>query len=121
MSHGVTVIKRHKSFCFDADYWSIICIVSVLRLNHANFRPICRHYVRKHIHIVYFVGVVGVFWVLLNFWRSGEKVSGDEMCPVQVPTNPQNPIVNKLPMVKINGGERGFFFFFLFLFLRLIS
>ena len=34
-------------------------------------------YVRKHILIVYFVGVVGVFWVLLNFWRSGQKVSGD--------------------------------------------
>ena len=67
---------------------------------------------RKHIHIVYFVGVVGVFWVLLNFWRSGQKVSGDEMCPVRVPTNPQNPIANKLPVVKIFGGEPGFFSFF---------
>ena len=26
-----------------------------------------------------------------------------------VPTNPQNPIANKLPVVKIFGGERGFF------------
>ena len=68
-----------------------------------------RRYVRKHILIVYFVGVVLVFWVLLNFWRSGQKVSGDEMCPVRVPTNPQNPIANKLPVVKIFGGERGFF------------
>ena len=75
------------------------------------------YYVRKHIHIVYFVGVVGVFLVLLNFLRSGQKVSGDEMCPVRVPTNPQNPFANKPPMVKIFGGER---VFFLFLFLRLI-
>ena len=66
---------------------------------------------RKHILIVYFVGVVGVFWLLLNFWRSGQKVSGDEMCPVRVPTNLQNPIANKLPVVKIFGGERGFFSF----------
>ena len=73
---------------------------------------------RKHIHIVYFVGVVGVFWVLLNFWRSGQKVSGDEMCPVRVPTNPQNPIANKLPVVKIFGGERGFLFCFLIVFSR---
>ena len=65
----------------------------------------------NNINIVYFVGVVGVFWVLLNFWRSGQKVSGDEMCPVRVPTNPQNPIANKLPVVKIFGGERGFFCF----------
>ena len=55
------------------------------------------------------MGVVGVFWVLLNFWRSGQKVYGDEMCPVRVPTNPQNPIANKLPVVKIFGGERVFF------------
>ena len=47
--------------------------------------------------------------MLLNFWRSGQKVSGDEMCPVLVHTNPQNPIANKLPVVKIFGGERGFF------------
>ena len=60
-------------------------------------------------NIVYFVGVVGVFWVLLNFWRSGQKVSVDEMCPVRVPTNPPNPIATKLPVVKIFGGERGFF------------
>ena len=57
------------------------------------------------------MGVVGAFWVLLNFWRSGQKVSGDEMCPVRVPTNPQNPIANKLSVVKIFGGERGFFSF----------
>ena len=82
----------------------------------ANKLPVVK-YVRKHILSIYFVGVVGVFWVLLNFWRSGQKVSGDEMCPVWVPTNPQNPIANKLPVVKIFGGERGFF---LFLFLRLI-
>ena len=49
--------------------------------------------------------------MLLNLWKSGQKVSGDEMCPVRVPTNPQNPIANKLPVVKIFGGERGFFFF----------
>jgi len=62
--------------------------------------------VRKHIHIVYFVGVVGVFSVLLNFWRSGQKVSGDETCPVQVLTNPQNPIANKLPVRGVVVPER---------------
>ena len=58
---------------------------------------------------IYFVGVVWIFWVQLNFWRSGQNVYGDEMCPVRVPTNPQNPIANKLPVVKIYGSERGFF------------
>ena len=52
--------------------------------------------------------------MLLNFWRSGQKVSGDEMCPVLYPTNPQNPIANKLPVVKIFGGERVFFSFLSF-------
>ena len=72
------------------------------------YRKLLSNYVRKHIHIAYFLGVVGVFWVLLNFWRSGQKVSGDEMCPVRVHTNPQNPIANNLPVVNIFGGERGF-------------
>ena len=71
---------------------------------------LCAQAAQAHLSI-YFVGVVGVFWVLLNFWRPGQKVYGDEMCPVQVPTNPQNPIANILPVVKIFGGERGFFLF----------
>ena len=47
-----------------------ICVI-VCRMKKAALKTnsiiALNNYVRKHIHIVYFVGVVGVFWVLLNF------------------------------------------------------
>ena len=66
------------------------------------------YYVRKHIYRL-LCGRGRSFLGAAEFLEIWSKVSVDEMCPVWVPTNLQNPIANKLPVVKIFGGEPGFF------------